>query len=168
MNKDSRLRTFRLCNTRRARNELSSAVCRGFTLIEVMITVAIIGILAAIAYPSYSDYLVRGDLAEGPNGLSAMRANMERHFQDNRTYATVGDFTTPCAAGTDASRKQGKFQISCDGTPDGDSFVLQAVGEGRVSGFTYKIDQAGVQSTTAPSPWPSCASKWMMKKGDTC
>ena len=141
---------------------------RGFTLIEVMITVAIIGILVAIAYPSYSDYLTRGDLAEAPNGLSAMRANMERHFQDNRTYATVGDFTTPCAAGTDASRKFGKFQISCDGEPDGDSFSLQAVGEGRVSGFTYTINQAGQQSTEAPDPWPSCDSKWMMKKGDTC
>lgn len=141
---------------------------RGFTLIEVMITVAIIGILAAIAYPSYSDYLTRGDLAEAPNGLSAMRANMERHFQDNRTYATVGDFTTPCAAGTDASRKFGKFQISCDGEPDGSSYTLQAVGEGRVAGFTYTINQAGQQSTEAPDPWPSCESKWMMKKGDTC
>lgn len=168
MKSDSSIQAFGDSDVRLAGKQLSRAACRGFTLIEVMITVAIIGILAAIAYPSYSDYLVRGDLAEGPNGLSAMRANMERHFQDNRTYATVGDFTTPCAAGTDASRKQGKFQISCDGTPDGDSFVLQAVGEGRVSGFTYKIDQAGVQSTSAPSPWPSCASKWMMKKGDTC
>ena len=142
---------------------------RGFTLIEVMITVAIIGILAALAFPSYTDYMIRGDLADGPNGLSAMRANMERHFQDNRTYATVGDFTTPCGAGTDASRTVGKFLIACSGTPDGSSYTLQATGSGRVEGFTFTIDQAGVQATTAAKEgWPTCASKWMMKKGETC
>lgn len=142
---------------------------KGFTLIELMITVAIVGILIALAYPRYTDYVIRGALADGPNGLSAMRANMERHFQDNRTYATVGTFTTPCAAGTDASRTVGKFVVSCVGTPDGSSFKLQAVGSGQVAGFTYTIDQAGVQATTsAASGWPTCVSKWMMKKGDSC
>src|SRR5688572_17819740 len=71
---------------------------QGFTLIEVMITVAIIGILAAVALPSYRDYVLRGQVVDATSGLAAMRADMERHYQDNRTYASVGTtFITPCA-----------------------------------------------------------------------
>ncbi len=68
---------------------------RGFTLIELMITVAIVAILAAIALPSYRDYILRGQVVDATNGLAGMRADMERFFQDNRTYATTGTFTTP-------------------------------------------------------------------------
>ena len=62
-----------------------------------MITVAIVGILAAVAYPSYRDYIVRGQLVDATTALATYRADMERHFQDNRSFATVGAFTTPCA-----------------------------------------------------------------------
>lgn len=143
----------------------------GFTLIEVMIVVAIIGILAAIGYPSYRDYVTRGRLVDATAGLSAMRADMERHFQDNRTYATVGAFTTPCAKGTDASRTVGSFLLSCDGTPTGTGFVIQAVGSGPLSGFTFKVDQSNVQSTAAVpsgSGYNTCTTRWMTKKGQTC
>ena len=79
----------------------TARTARGFTLIEVMITVAIVAILAVVALPSYREYVVRGQLANATNGLATIRAQMERHFQDNRTYATSGTFVTPCAR-TDA------------------------------------------------------------------
>ena len=140
----------------------------GFTLIELMIAVAIVAILATIAIPSYSAYIMRGHLAEAASGLAATRAQMERHYQDNRSYATVGTFTTPCAA--DAStRTYGHFVISCSGTPDATTFTLQAVGSGPVSGFTYTITQADVRATTAAATgWNTCASKWLTKKGESC
>ena len=140
----------------------------GFTLIELMIAVAIVAILAMVAVPSYSAYIMRGHLAEAASGLAATRAQMERHYQDNRSYATVGAFTTPCAA--DAStRTYGHFVISCSGTPDATTFTLQAVGSGPVTGFTYTIDQADVRATTAAATgWNTCASKWLTKKGESC
>jgi type IV pilus assembly protein PilE len=142
---------------------------RGFTLIEVMITVAIVAILSAVAFPSYRDYLVRGALTDGVTGLSTMRAQMERHFQDNRTYATSGSFVTPCASVDATTRTFGKFVVSCSGTPTATAFTLQAVGSGNVASFTYTITQADVRATTAAaSGYGTCATSWITKKGQSC
>lgn len=60
----------------------------GFTLIEVMIVVAVIGILAAISYPSYDEYVKRGNRAEGKALLSDAAARQERYYAQNYKYAT--------------------------------------------------------------------------------
>jgi type IV pilus assembly protein PilE len=60
----------------------------GFTLVELMIVVAIIGILAAIAYPSYDDYVKRGNRTEGQALLSDASARQERYFAQNNAYIT--------------------------------------------------------------------------------
>ena len=62
---------------------------RGFTLMEVMITVAIVGILAAIAFPSYQDSLRKSRRTDGKNALTQAVANMERFYAQNNTYATA-------------------------------------------------------------------------------
>ena len=72
---------------------LSLKVQKGFTLIELMIVVAIIGILATIALPAYSNYVRSGKATEATSTLASARVQMEQHFQDNRTY--VGG---PCPA----------------------------------------------------------------------
>ena len=59
---------------------------KGFTLIELMIVVVVIGILSAIAMPAYTDYVKRGKAAEATATLADMRIKMEQFFQDNRTY----------------------------------------------------------------------------------
>lgn len=142
----------------------------GFTLIELMIAVAIIGILSAVAVPVYTSYITRGRLADASTGLSTVRAQMERYYQDNRTYASVGSFTTPCATTNAASRTFGAFVVSCNGTPTATTFTLKATGSGAVSDFSYTINQSDVRATTAlPSSWgATCTSKWIMKKGDSC
>lgn len=62
---------------------------QGFTLIEIMIVVVIIGILAAIAYPSYTEYVQRGNRTEGQAFLSDVAARQERHFSQNNSYVTA-------------------------------------------------------------------------------
>jgi type IV pilus assembly protein PilE len=148
----------------------SPAHARGFTLIEVMITVAIIAILAAVAIPQYRDYVTRSRLADASTGLATMRAQMERYYQDNRTYASIGTFVSPCKNTVASARTFGNFVITCTGTLDATQFVLEAAGSGPANGFKYTINQQDVRATTAvPTGWGStCTSKWIMKKGDTC
>ncbi len=59
----------------------------GFTLIEVMIVIAIVGILTTIAYPSYQEYVIRADRSEGQALLNDAAARQERYFSQNSTYA---------------------------------------------------------------------------------
>jgi prepilin-type N-terminal cleavage/methylation domain-containing protein len=141
---------------------------QGFTLIELMITVAIVAILTTIAYPNYRDYVIRGQLVDATQGLSAVRANMERYYQDNRTYLAVGIFTPPCAA---AQVAYGKFLISCASVAAPPSFTATAVGAaGQLAGFTYTVDENNVQKTTvvtppAPASFLSCTTAWTTKTG---
>ena len=67
----------------------------GFTLIELMIVVAVIAILGAIAYPSYQDYVRKGKRAEGRAALLRTAQLLERWYSDKSTYAT-----TPATAPT--------------------------------------------------------------------
>ncbi len=63
-----------------------NCVYSGFTLIEMMITVAIVAILASVALPSYSEYVLRSKTEEATSGLAELRVRMEQYFQDNRKY----------------------------------------------------------------------------------
>jgi type IV pilus assembly protein PilE len=144
---------------------------RGFTLIELMITMAIVAILATIAYPAYRNYVLRGQVVSATNGLTTVAANMERYFQDNRTYLAANGFTPPCTT----AATYGSFSVSCNG-PSGSlagtglGYTLAAVGSGQTNGFVYTLDQTGTQGSAVAAPAPgawilTCTSTWETKAG---
>lgn len=116
---------------------LNKAIQKGFTLVELMIVIAIIGIIASIALPSYQDYVSRARVTEATSNLADMRIQMEQFFQDKRFY-TGG----PCAA-ADA-----KFFGYVCVTPTPTTFTITATGTGPMAGYVYTVNHANSKSTT--------------------
>jgi type IV pilus assembly protein PilE len=138
----------------------------GFSLIELMIVVAIIGILATIALPAYNEYVLRSKLTEAFSELAMMRVKLEQHYQDTRTYAGA------CAAGTVAPLPTGTkyFTYTCP-TLSANAFEVRATGIAAqgTGGFTYTIDQANAKVTVAvPTGWTSQAGCWVRTKSGEC
>jgi type IV pilus assembly protein PilE len=120
----------------------------GFTLIEAMVVMAVLGILAAIGIPNYSRYVTRGNLVEAGNALSEYRVRLEQFYQDNRTYANGA------ACGQAVPTALTNFAVTCAIAAGGQAFTATATGAGNTAGFIYTINQANVRATTAlPAYW---------------
>ena len=147
----------------------------GFTLIEVMITVAIVAILAAVALPSYNDYIRRGQIADAFSALSDFRVKMEQYYQDNRNYGS----STTCAADNTAASwrdftqtKYFRYECAVNTKVGGDnaqqSYTLSAIGiSGQATGHVYTVNEKGEQRTTKFKGANVNAQCWLTS-GSTC
>ena len=141
---------------------------KGFTLIELMIVVAIVAILATVIIPSYSDYVKRGKVAEATSNLSALRVNMEQFYQDNRTYlsgANCGIGAVPAATPN--------FTYTCVATAT--TYTISAAGQGNLNGIGYTIGELNNKASNMIAPattagWinPVPNTCWATKPGGTC
>jgi type IV pilus assembly protein PilE len=147
----------------------------GFTLIELMIVIAVIGILMAIAIPNYSEYVTRSRITRATAALSDMRVRMEQFFQDNRVYPTA---CTAAPAATEIALPPAAdnpdFAFTC--ALAANTFTITATGQGKMDGFVYTVNQSNVKGTTlsaaagkASAGWSGTGSAcWVISKGGGC
>jgi type IV pilus assembly protein PilE len=146
---------------------------RGFTLIELMVVVVIVAILAAVAIPNYSQYVIRGKLVEAPSTLANLRVRMEQYFQDNRTYPTA------CVTGTPGATEiqmptLAYFSYACPAASlTGTTYTITATsktgqGLGAAGDYTYTLNQSNSQATTKFAGATCTATSWVLKKGGGC
>ncbi|MEO7493585.1 MAG: type IV pilin protein [Massilia sp.] len=132
-------------------------LARGFTLIEIMVTVAIVGILMAVAIPSYSAYVQRAKLTEAFTSLASFQPALEQFWANNRTFEGFADlpattnFTYTLTTGTATA------------------YTIKATGRAAAANFSYTIDQSGARATlTAPTGWTTQSTCWVDRKDGSC
>lgn len=135
---------------------------QGFTLLELMIVVTIIGVLMAIAIPMYRNYVYRAYLTEAFDALSNYQIRMEQALSDNGNYGAGGVCSVATANTT-------HFNISCTLAGNGLSYTATAVANntGGFTGYTYTINDQSARVTTAyPSAPTLPAACWLVHIGD--
>ena len=118
-------------------------VQKGFTLIELMIVVAIIGVLAAFAFPAYERYMERGRLSEGRAMLMDAATRMERCYSQNTTYENCGSVP--------GESETGIYSLDVEITDNGHGFLLTAEREqnqGSNECGDLTLDHAGRRDST--------------------
>lgn len=147
-----------MCNVLQRKVNASSTQ-KGFTLVEIMVVVAIVGILASIAFPSYTNYVKKGKAAEATSTLADLRVKMEQFFQDNRTYEGGA-----CAPTSGAKY----FTYSCT-TQTATAYTLQAAGntaEG-MGDFNFTVDQSNAKTSKFDGS-ATVTGCWLNKKASAC
>jgi type IV pilus assembly protein PilE len=155
---------------------------KGFTLLELMITVAIVAILASIALPSYNDYVLRGKFTEATGNLADLRVKMEQAYMDNRSYSVPLDPATCGIPGGNAplAAEARYFTYECaPNNPNGigaQTYVLTARGIAAqaLDGISFTVNERNAKATqlvvgsAMAKQGYAAAACWVRKKPGDC
>ena len=151
--------------------------CGGFTLIELLVVGVILAVLAGIALPSYSDYVLRSKIIEAVSNLSDMRTRLEQFYLDNRAYPSSPADCIPFVASASAPAgklylppQQKYFKVACTAMSAA-AYTVTATGrpaEGMSASFVFTIDQANARTSAGPGGSYTSGSCWAIRKDGSC
>lgn len=129
----------------------------GFTLIELMITVAIVAILAAIVYPSYREQVLKSHRAEGKSALMQIAQNLERCYTATNTYAG-------CAPAPNRTfpfdTEHGRYRITRENPEGANTYLLTATRQAGQTADTrcgnLTLNEAGTKTVSGTSTVQNC------------
>jgi type IV pilus assembly protein PilE len=137
---------------------------RGMTLLELMIVVAIVGILAAVAIPAYDGYVTRSRRSDAFTALETVRAAQEMYRAENGGYAFQMSQLPGCSVGMAGENYDISLQNASDGNgdflDDDNLYQGQAQAKGKQTGdYSFQLDQNGTQWYNGGSGWNN-DKKW--------
>lgn len=146
------------------RTQMESAMNKmqkGFTLVEILIVVAIIGLLAAVALPGYQDYMKRARVAEATATMTEARIRFTQIYQDYKAYNGGPALPPQC---TQNGAITTYFDFTCPVVLPA-SYSISAVGKGSMVGFSFTVDQTNARTST--NTWNIVgATCWITRPGD--
>ncbi len=134
---------------------------QGFTLIELMIVVLIVGILAAIAWPQYTQYVLDSNRSTCAARLVELQNNMERYFTENQTYqdGSGGPAVTDFFASADCPPNQSNAPYTLSITSAATTYTLTATAQGRQTNDdcgNLTLDETGDKGVSGSASLDQC------------
>ena len=147
----------------------------GFTMIELLIVVTIVGILAAIALPMYFEQVTRSKITDGVAKLGSYQAKMWDYYNDHASTFVNPPLSNTCGLAAAPVNPDDYFTITCGGppVPTDTTFTVRATGIAAkgMGGFTYSITQTNAKATVSvPAGWslPVPNTCWATRKDGSC
>ena len=137
----------------------------GFTLIEILIAVAIISLIVSLGYPSYAYHVKRAKIAEATTSLSELHLRSAHQFQDGRTYIKADNSCIVNAPSNDY------FSFHCTATDDTYTWTAKSkadAGLGAQNDYAYSIDHNGNKRTQRFSGTEVSKTCWILKQSTIC